>query len=104
MSNLYSLKFYANCPDGQIDKLFTYPVHHGGHAFDLLRRFFAKGFDVRAAFIEVQGERSSSAQLVPYALVQLASGGSDQEARVRAELLTKYPAREESDLVQSSGQ
>lgn len=88
---MYFLKFYADCPDGQINKLFTYPVHQGGHAFDLIRRFFARGFDVRAAFMEVQGEGVSNAKLIPYVLVQIASGGPEQEARVRAELLTKYP-------------
>lgn len=100
---MYYLRFYADCPDGQRDKLFTYPVHHGGHAFDLLRRFFAKGFDVRAAFIEVKGESTSNTQLVPYALVQLASGGSDQEAQVRAELLTKYPSKQQTNSVGSDG-
>ena len=98
---MYFLRFYADCPDGQINKLFTYPVHHGGHAFDLLRRFFARGFDVRAAFIEVQGEGISNAQLIPYILVQLASGGPDQEAQARAELLTKYPTRQQSTQVGS---
>lgn len=88
---MYYLKFYANCPDGQQHKLFTYSVHQGGHAFDLLRRFFGRGFEVRAAFIEVQGERSTSEQLAASVLVQLASGGPVEEARTRAELLTKYP-------------
>jgi len=91
---LYYLRFYADCPDGKTDKLFTYPVHHGGHAFDLLRRFFGRGFDVRAAFIEVQGEGTTNTQIVPYALVQLASGGPDQEAQARTELLNKYPAEQ----------
>lgn len=91
MTNLYSLRFYADCPDGKIDKLFSYPVHHGGHAFDLLRRFFARGFDVRAAFIELEGQSSTNTQLMPYALVQLASGGPDEEVKSRAELLSKYP-------------
>lgn len=100
---MYSLHFYADCPNGQIDKLFTYPVHHGGHAFDLLRRFFARGFDVRAAFIEVQGDTSTNSQLVPYVLVQLASGGAYQEAQARAELLTKYPAKPQSSPVNSGG-
>lgn len=93
-NNLYSLKFYADCPDGQTNKLFSYPVHHGGHAFDLLRRFFARGFDVRAAFIELQGQGTTNTQLVPYALVQLASGGPDKEAEARADLLSKYPTQE----------
>ena len=49
---------------------------------------------MRAAFIEVKGERTTNTQIVPYALVQLASGGPEQEARARAELLTKYPPAE----------
>lgn len=49
---------------------------------------------MRAAFIEVQGEGTTNTQIVPYALVQLASGGPDQEAQARTELLNKYPAEQ----------
>ena len=100
---MYYLRFYADCPDGQTNKLFTYPVHHGGHAFDLLRRFLARAFDVRAAFMEVQGEGIANAQIIPYILVRLASGGPDQEAQARAELLAKYPARQQSSQASSGG-
>jgi len=41
--------------------------------------------------MEVQGEGITNAQIVPYALVQLASGGPEEEGRARAELLSKYP-------------
>lgn len=58
---------------------------------------------MRAAFMEVQGEGISNAQIVPYALVQISSGGPDQEALVRAELLTKYPTRQQSIQVDSGG-
>ncbi len=90
---LYSLRFYADCPDGQIDKLFTYPVHHGGHAFDLIRRFLARGFTVRAAFMEAKEEGAPNEQLAVGVLVQLESGGPVEEARTRAGLLTKYPSK-----------
>lgn len=69
-------------------------MHHGGHAFDLIRRFLAKGFDVRAAFMEVKQEGAKTEQLAAGVLVHLASGGPEQEARVRTELLTKYPTTE----------
>ncbi|SDZ01397.1 hypothetical protein [Hymenobacter psychrophilus] len=91
--NLYSLRFYADCPDGQQNKLFTYSVHQGGHAADLLRRFCAQGFKVRAAFMVVAGSGEKGQQLAPAILEHLAWSGPEQEAKVRAELLTKYPAQ-----------
>jgi hypothetical protein len=51
----YQLKFYADCPDNQKNKLFTYPVHDGKHAADLLARFAAKSFRLRAAFLGLPG-------------------------------------------------
>jgi hypothetical protein len=91
---LYSLRFYADCPDGQENKLFAYPVQQGGHAADLLRRFIANGFRVRAAFVVVQGSGEKGQQLAPAVLEHLAWSGPEQEARVWAELLTKYPPAE----------
>lgn len=66
-------------------------MQQGGHAADLLRRFIANGFRVRAAFVVVQGSGEKGQQLAPAVLEHLAWSGPEQEARVRAELLTKYP-------------
>lgn len=55
MPERYHLKFYADCPDGQRNKLFCYPVHDGKHAADLLARFVAKSFRLRAAFMGMPG-------------------------------------------------
>ena len=74
--------------------MFAYPVQQGGHAADLLRRFLAQGFQVRAAFVVVQGSGERGQQLAPAVLEHLAWSGPEQEARVRAELLSKYPAQE----------
>jgi len=91
---LYSLRFYADCPDGQQNKLFVYSVHQGGHAADLLKRFLGKGFSIRAAFLVVEGSGGRGQQLAPAVLEHLAWSGPEQEAQVRAELLSKYPAQE----------
>lgn len=91
---MYSLRFYADCPNGEQNKLFAYPVQQGGHAADLLRRFLAQGFQVRAAFMVVLGSGERGQQLAPAVLEHLAWSGPEQEARVRAELLSKYPAQE----------
>ncbi len=88
---MYSLRFYADCPSGEQNKLFTYGVQQGGHAADLLRRFLAQGFRVRAAFVVVQGSGEKGQQLAPSVVEHLAWGSPEQEAKVRAELLTKYP-------------
>ncbi|RZK41654.1 MAG: hypothetical protein EOO61_05860 [Hymenobacter sp.] len=91
---MYSLRFYADCPSGEQNKLFAYPVQQGGHAADLLRRFLAQGFRVRAAFIVVQGSGERGQQLAPSVLEHLAWSSTEQEAQVRAELLAKYPGAE----------
>jgi hypothetical protein len=44
------VKFYADCPDGQRNKLFSYPVHDIVHALNLLDRFKEKGFTIRSAY------------------------------------------------------
>ncbi len=44
------VKFYADCPDGQRNKLFSYGVHDFNHTLDLLDRFKEKGFTVRSAY------------------------------------------------------
>jgi len=49
---------------------------------------------VRAAFVVVQGSGEKGQQVAPSVLEHLAWSGPEQEARVRAELLSKYPLRE----------
>ena len=44
------VKFYADCPDGQRNKLFSYQVHDLNHAIDLMDRFKNKGFTIRSAY------------------------------------------------------
>lgn len=44
------LAFYANCPDGQRNKLFTYKVHNLGQSYDMLNKFKAKGFEIKKAY------------------------------------------------------
>jgi len=44
------LAFYANCPDGQRNKLFTYKVYDLGNSIDLLNKFKAKGFEIKKAY------------------------------------------------------
>lgn len=44
------VKFYADAPDGTQNKLMVYKVHDLGHSVDLLNRFDAKGWKIRAAW------------------------------------------------------
>jgi hypothetical protein len=44
------LAFYANCPDGQQNKLFTYKVHDLNNSIDLLNKFIARGFELKKAY------------------------------------------------------
>lgn len=44
------LAFYADCPDGQKNKLFTYRVHDLSHSNDMLNKFRAKGCHIRKAY------------------------------------------------------
>lgn len=88
---MYSLKFYADCPEGESNKLFCYPVHHGGHAADLITRFMGKGFTIRAAFMVVEGSGTKGVQLAPVVLEHLAWSPGEMVARVKDELLTRFP-------------
>lgn len=44
------LAFYANCPDGERNKLFTYKVHNLSQSYDLLNKFKAKEFEIKKAY------------------------------------------------------
>lgn len=88
---MYSLKFYADCPEGESNKLFSYSVHHGGHAADLITRFMGKAFTIRAAFMVVEGSGTKGVQLAPVVLEHLAWSSREMVARVKDELLTRFP-------------
>ncbi len=68
-------------------------MQQGGHAADLLRRFLARGFSIRAAFVVMQGSGEKGQRLAPTVLEYLAWSSPEQEAQVRAELLSQYPPR-----------
>lgn len=82
---MYHLKFYADCPEGERNKLFCYSVHDGKHAADLLAKFIAKSFRLKAAFIGLPGERGQqiSKVLMPF-IGNLATATT---------LFLKYPPR-----------
>lgn len=42
--------FYANCPDGTTNKLFTYKVYDLNHSIDMLNKFKSKGFEIKKAY------------------------------------------------------
>lgn len=88
---MYQLKFYADCPEGESNKLFCYPVHQGGHAADLITRFMGKGFKVRAAFMVVEGSGDRGMRLAQLVLEHLAWSSGEVVAAVRNELLIKFP-------------
>jgi hypothetical protein len=80
---MYHLKFYADCPDGQKNKLFCYPVHDGKHAADLLARFAAKQFRLRASFLGLPGGLGTA---LPTSAVKFPSS-----VATASTLLIKYP-------------
>lgn len=83
---MYHLKFYADCPKGDKNKLFCYSVHDGKHAADLMARFLAKDFHIKAAFIGSPGERGQ--QIAKMHLSFLSNLGTIST------LYRKYPPRE----------
>ena len=79
----YQLKFYADCPDNQKNKLFTYPVHDGKHAADLLARFASKSFRLRESFLGLPGALGAA---LPTAAIKFPSSVATASA-----LLLDYP-------------
>ena len=51
------ISFYADCPDGQTNKRFTYKVHDLSHSVDLLERFKQNSFVIRAAWFTYETGR-----------------------------------------------
>ena len=88
---LYSLKFYADGAEGVSDKLFCYPVHHGGHTADLLTRFIKSGLTIKAAYLVggLSGEKGM--QLGRGELEYLTCTGEKEKNRIRAILMSKFP-------------
>jgi hypothetical protein len=84
MSAQYHLKFYADCPAGGTpNKFFCYPVHDGKHACDLLARFVAKDFKLRAAFLGLPGALGAA---LPSSAINFPSSVASASS-----LLVKYP-------------
>jgi hypothetical protein len=84
MSAQYHLKFYADCPaGGDKNKLFCYPVQDGKHACDLLARFVAKDFHLRAAFLGLPGAKGMA---LPASAINFPSSVASASS-----LLVKYP-------------
>jgi hypothetical protein len=81
---MYHLKFYADCPgNGTVNKFFCYPVHDGKHACDLLARFVAKDFRLRAAFLGAPGALGAA---LPASAINFPSSVASASS-----LLVKYP-------------
>jgi hypothetical protein len=92
---LYHLKFYADCPEnGPVNKLFCYPVHDGKHACDLLAKFLAKSYRLRAAFLGEPGEKGKP---LPPPAIQFPSA-----VQVASKLLVQYPRRVDATTVLST--
>lgn len=88
---LYSLRFYADGSGGLINKLFCYPVHHGGHMADLLARFIQKGLTIKAAYLVGGAGGERGVQLGRGELAYLTCSGNQEQRKVRAILLAKFP-------------
>jgi hypothetical protein len=87
----YSLRFYADGPGGLFNKLFCYPVHHGGHLADLLARFIKKGLTIKAAYLVGGAGGDRGVQLSRGDLAYLTCSGDQEQRKVRAVLLAKFP-------------
>lgn len=88
---MYSLRFYADGPNGLLNKLFCYPVHHGRHAADLLMRFIGKGLAIKSAFIVGGARGDKGVQLGLGELAYLTCTGEKEQGRIRTILLSKFP-------------
>jgi len=88
---VYSLRFYADGPDGLLNKFFCYPVHHGKHIADLLMRFIRKGLTIKSAFVVGGAGGDKGVQLGLGELAYLMCPGEKEQNRIRAILLSKFP-------------
>lgn len=51
----HKVKFYADTPKGDINKLFTFSVYDYDHAIDIIVKFKREGSKIRAAFFQSEG-------------------------------------------------
>lgn len=95
VNKLYSLRFYADGPDGETpNKLFSYPIHQGGHGADLLLRFLRRGFEVKAVFVVEPDQVGQLGQRVPPTWVEVLRWGTQEQAgEVRGRMLERWPER-----------
>ncbi len=68
-----------------MNKLFCYPVHDGKHACDLLAKFLAKFYRLRAAFLGQPGEKGEP---LPKDALNFPSS-----VAVAGSMLVKYPSQ-----------
>lgn len=89
---LYSIRFYADGPDGKTDnKLFTYSVYDGGHAADLLVRFLRKGFRVKSVYLVHPDETAQLGERVPPTWLEVLSwGNAEQTQRTRQQMKQRW--------------
>ncbi len=79
-----------------MNKLFCYPVHDGKHACDLLAKFLAKFYRLRAAFLGQPGEKGKP---LPAAVIQFPSA-----VQVASKLLVEYPRQSDATTPLSSSE
>jgi hypothetical protein len=53
----HKVSFYADCPDGERNKLHNYLIYDLSHAIDLLGRFKKKGYTIRAAYFKFPDDK-----------------------------------------------
>lgn len=96
-NKLYSIRFYADGPDGKTDnKLFSYSVYQGGHAADLLLRFLRKGFRIKSVYLVHPEETAQLGERVPPTWIELLSWGSqEQTTRTRQQMEQRWPELDE---------
>lgn len=52
------LKFYADSPDGNVNKYLVYPMYDLEHSFSTLGKFIQKGWRIKAAYHVYNDKRS----------------------------------------------
>lgn len=73
------LKFYADSPDGLTrNKYFVYQVYDLDHGADIGGRFLREGWQIRAAFLQLENKKSIKLAM---ALLEQVKDQSQQEVR-----------------------
>ncbi|GGG62532.1 MULTISPECIES: hypothetical protein [Hymenobacter] len=96
---LYSIRFYADGPDGKTDnKLFNYSVYQGGHAADLLLRFLRKGFRIKSVYLIHPYETAQLGDRVPPTWIEVLSWGEQKQAHsIRQQMEYRWPELDEDE-------